>query len=183
MNRPHCTAYFAMSLDGFIADAAGGVDWLNTEAAAADGESDFEAFIGDIDALLMGRVTFLQFLAFGEWPYSKPIFVLRNSLTELPGDLGGEAYLIRGTPRALLAEMQRRGHHRLYIDGGETVRSFLAEDLIDGISMTLVPILLGSGVRIFGERAAPLTWTHESSRVLADHLVQSTSRRCREAPA
>jgi len=172
--RPHCTAYFAISLDGFIADADGGVGWLEAPSAGLEDDTGFVDFMGEIDALLMGRNTFEQVLTFGAWPYSKPVFVPSHSLTALPEDMKDKATLISGSPQDLLTQMGTLGHQRLYIDGGATVQSFLAADLIDRLVMTMIPTLLGTGIRIFGELAKPLDWVQQSTRILGDRLVQIT---------
>ena len=172
--RPHCTAYFAISLDGFIADAEGGVGWLDAPSAGLDDDMGFIEFMAGIDAVLMGRVTFQQVLGFGAWPYTKPVFVLSNSLTDLPTNMQAKATLASGSPHDLLHRMGAVGHNRLYIDGGATVESFLAEDLIDRMVMTMIPTLLGSGIRIFGPLTAPLHWTQKQTRVLGERLVQVT---------
>lgn len=66
------TLFIAMSLDGYIADENGGVDWLNAEAPEDPGEDLYEAFIQNIDTILMGWKTYHQIvteLSPQEWPY------------------------------------------------------------------------------------------------------------------
>lgn len=173
-NYPHCTAYFAISLDGFIADAEGGVGWLDAANEGLEGDTGYSDFIDSIDAILMGRTTFQQVLSFGAWPYTKPVYVLSNSLKSLPLELDGKASLACGSPNAVLRQMARLGHRRLYVDGGATVHAFLAEGLIDRLVMTMIPTLLGSGIRIFGHLPAPMDWTLRNNRTPSDRLVELT---------
>src|SRR3712207_517414 len=68
---PEVKLFIATSLDGFIADRDGGVDWL-----FADGDYGYAAFFDSIETLIMGRRTYEQVLGFGEWPYGeKPTYV------------------------------------------------------------------------------------------------------------
>lgn len=65
--------YIAMSLDGFIADSEGGVDWLHGHEDGSDGDGSYPEFIKDIDTVLMGWNTYHQVtseLSPGEWPYA-----------------------------------------------------------------------------------------------------------------
>lgn len=58
--------------------------------------------------------------------------------------------LLNADPAEVLRIAAAAGHRRLYIDGGRTVQSFLAAGLIDELTVTVVPVLLGAGVRLFG---------------------------------
>ena len=173
-DRPHCTAYFAISLDGFIADAEGGVGWLEAPTAGLKNDTSFADFMGQIDAMIMGRNTFQQVLTFGEWPYTKPVFVASNSLKAVPDSLHDKATLTSGSPTELLQQMADLGHTRIYVDGGATVQGFLAADLINRLVMTIIPTMLGLGIRIFGTLAAPLDWALQSSRTIGNGLVELT---------
>ena len=75
-----------MSLDGFIADPDGGVDWLSigTDPDAQD-DGWFGAFMDRIDALVMGRASFEKVVSFGVWPYPKPVFVRSRTMNAVPG--------------------------------------------------------------------------------------------------
>jgi len=80
--------YIATSLDGYIADANGSLDWLNTVPNPDSTDYGFADFMDGIDALVMGRKTFETVLGFGgDWPYSKPVFVLSSTLKALPETL------------------------------------------------------------------------------------------------
>ena len=110
----------------------------------------------EVDALVMGRNTFEIVCSFDiDWPYSKPVFVLSNSLKEIPEKAEGKAFLVNGTLQKVLSGIHSKGHEDLYIDGGSTIQSFLKEDLIDTMIITQIPILLGGGVPLFGDLEKP----------------------------
>ncbi len=66
--------YIATSLDGFIADKDGGLDWLMEIPSPDNSDYGFAEFMDRVDALVMGRNTFDKVVTFGEWPYTKHRF-------------------------------------------------------------------------------------------------------------
>jgi dihydrofolate reductase len=112
-------------------------------------------------------------LTFEEWPYQKPVFVLSRLFVEPPGKLQNQAQIINRTPSQLTAQLEQRGFKNLYIDGGQTITSFLREDLIDEMIITTVPILLGDGIPLFGCFEGSLRFVHKKTTVYSNSLVKS----------
>ncbi len=73
----------------------------------------------------------------------------------------------------LVKQLNAKGYRNLYVDGGSTIRSFLAEDLIDEMTITRVPVLLGSGIPLFTQLTDTLTFEHQKTEVLSSALVKS----------
>jgi dihydrofolate reductase len=169
--------YIATSLDGFIATQTGGLDWLMDVPNPEKSDFGFAEFMDTIDALVMGRNTFEKVLAFGEWPYTKPVFVLSTRMENVPEYLSDKAELIKGAPKEVVAQLAERGYKNLYIDGGKVIQSFLNEDLIDEMIITRVPILLGQGIPLFSEHEQSLKFKHVKTEVLNNYLVKSTYQR------
>ena len=115
----------------------------------------------------------------GEWPYSKPFFVLSNTLGSLPANQEDNAELVDGTIEEVLQKLNERGFRKLYIDGGKLIQSFLKADLIDELIISRVPIVLDGGIPLFGSLSSQLGFEHLSTRVLLDAIVQSHYRRMR----
>jgi dihydrofolate reductase len=170
--------YIAASIDGFIATSDGDVDWL-MEANPDKSDYGFADFMDGVDALIMGRNTFDKVITFGEWSYTKPVFVLSNSLTEVPEKLKGKVEIIKGDIKGIVKNMKKQGYKNLYIDGGKVIQSFLKEDMIDEIIITRIPILLGKGIALFGEVDQSLKFKHTKTEVFNDSLVQSWYLRVR----
>ncbi|WP_041416094.1 dihydrofolate reductase family protein [Shewanella halifaxensis] len=167
--------YIATSLDGFIADKHNKVDWLHDIPNPEGSDLGFSDFMARIDALIMGRNTLEIVLSFGiDWPYNKPVFVLSNTLTEVPAELEGKAFIINGELEHIVQQLNSKGYQNLYIDGGKTIQGFLQRDLIDELIITTIPVLLGGGIPLFGELAAPLKFKHVKAERLIDHLVQNS---------
>lgn len=168
------SVFIATSLDGFIADTNGGIDWLDTFPEINTVDSGYAEFTSTIDALVMGRGTFEKVCSFDiDWPYQKPVFVASRTLERIPETYVGKAFLLKGTPHEMLEEIHRKGHHRLYIDGGKIIQSFLKEDLIDQMIITVIPVLLGSGIPLFGALPQMLRFQCVKSVRYVDAIVQN----------
>lgn len=173
--------FIARSLDGFIAGKNGELDWLEMIPNPEGVEMGFANLMQEIDAIVMGKTTFEVVCGFGgEWPYSKHVFVLSNSLRHVPEKLNEKATLLKGSPQDILSEIHQKGYYKLYIDGGRTVQDFLKEDLIDELRITTIPILLGGGFPLFGELPKPLEFEHVESKLFLNQIVQDCYKRKRK---
>lgn len=147
--RPTFSVYIATSVDGYIARKDGGLDWLDAaNATVPEGEDcGYGEFMASIDVLVMGRHTFEKVLSLGQWPYgTTPIVVLSRNPIRFPDDMPKTVTHSSEGPRALSDRLSREGVGRVYVDGGETIQSFLAEGLIDDLTITVIPVLLGEGI-------------------------------------
>ena len=181
MNKKN-SVYIATSIDGYIADKNGEIDWLDTIPIPDNEGMGYVEFTNSIDALVMGRITFETVLGFDvDWPYKKPVFVLSNSLDEIPESHKGMAYLVKGTLTEILKQIHNKGFHRLYIDGGITIQTFLQEDLIDEMIITIIPVVLGGGSPLFSELSKELEFELVDSKVYFDQLIQHHFKRKRKA--
>lgn len=166
--------YIATSLDGYIADKNSKIDWLHDTPNPDGSDLGFNQFISEIDALVMGRNTLDMVLSFDcDWPYTKPVFVLSNTMTSIPEGYEDKVFLVKGELRDIVQELKNKGFHNLYIDGGITIQNFLKEDMIDEIIMTTIPIVLGAGIPLFGELPEPLKFKHIKSERYLDCLVKN----------
>jgi dihydrofolate reductase len=174
------SVFIATSLDGFISDKNGKIDWLNSIPNPENDDMGYADFTSTIDAIVMGRSTFETVCGFNcDWPYEKPVFVLSNTLTELPVNYSEKAFLINGPLSDVLSQIHKKGLNRLYIDGGTTIRNFLNEDLIDEIIITTIPVLLGGGSPLFSEMSNELKFILVGSKTYLNQVVQSHYKRIR----
>lgn len=148
---PTISVFIATSLDGFIAREDGCLDWLDAaNARVPEGEDcGFGDFMDSVDVLIMGRMTYEQVLSFGQWPYNKPVFVLSSRSLDIPQHLKEFVTHSSESAQNLCARLSHDGVKRIYVDGGRTIQSFLELGLIDYITITLIPVLLGSGKPLF----------------------------------
>ncbi len=174
------SVFIATSIDGFIADRNGGIDWLHAIPNPDGIDMGYATYISRVDALVMGRTTFETVCGFDmDWPYQKPVFVLSNTLKEIPESFRDKVYLVKGTLTEILAQIHQKGFYRLYIDGGTTIQGFLKEDLIDDMVITVMPILLGGGSSLFSELPAELGFACTGSEIFLGKVVQNRFARVR----
>ncbi|MBM7341765.1 dihydrofolate reductase family protein [Pantoea coffeiphila] len=172
--------FIATSLDGYIADKQGKLDWLNSVPNPDNIDTGCFALMEQIDGLVMGRNTLEAVLGFDcDWPYSKPVFVLSNTMTKVPQGYEEKVFIVKGELKDIIAELNARGFNDLYIDGGATIQSFLNEDLIDQLIITRFPLLLGGGIPLFSELKQSLNFKVTKNEVVLETLVQTTYLRTR----
>jgi dihydrofolate reductase len=174
MSTPKLTyhAFFCTSVDGFIARDDGSVNFPEEAIAGKklpEGEDGgIAAFMSSVNAIIMGKTTFEQVLGFKRdglgWQYGDtPLFVLTTSLQMLPEDAPKSVILLRpadDTPKDLSFVVDTLSKHfkqtagetekRIYVDGGSVVRQFIEAGLLHELTTTIIPILLGTGIRLFG---------------------------------
>lgn len=169
--------FIATSLDGFIARPDGTLDWLLSRDAPGE-DHGYDAFMSGIDGLVMGRGTYEAVAGFDPWPYDKPVLVLSKTLanTPVPDRLSGRVRFADLSPKAAMQACAADGMASVYVDGGQLVQSFLAEGLIADMIITSVPVLLGTGRRLFGPTPADIPLTHLKTVAFPSGLVQSSYR-------
>jgi len=164
------SVFVGISLDGFIARQNGALDFLEAGGGAPHG---YEEFIASVDALVIGRYTFDTVLGFGGWAYgTKPVFVL-SSRPLPPTPVGAVVQRMAGEPAAIVAELEARGIGHVYVDGGVTIQRFLRAGLIQRLIITRLPVLIGSGIPLFGSLPRDIPLRHIATRQYQGGLVQS----------
>ena len=149
--RIKTSVFIAVSLDGFIARSDGSTDWLKNIEYEIGEDYGYEKFFQSVDCFIVGRNTFELSLKFPEWPYSdKKVFVLTTSNLILPESVQEKTKIISSKPEDLIQQLSFEGFKHVYIDGGKTIQSFLSAGLIDELTITTIPILIGSGKPLFG---------------------------------
>ena len=165
------SVFIATSVDGFIARQDGALDWLPAGGGEPHG---YDEFIATVDALVIGRKTFETVLAFDAWPYGqKPVIVLSTRPSELTPPDGAICDVMAGTPHEIVSRLTERGMKHLYVDGGVTIQGFLEAGLIQRLTITRVPVLLGGGIRLFGSLPHDIRLVHVATRSYPSGLVQS----------
>ena len=143
----------AITLDGFIADSNGGVDWLH-RFHAKHGRRDYgmREFFHGIDTVLMGRRTHDFAVSHGMKRYSgMDNFVFTRS--KPPGERDGVEYT-SGDPAELVAALRQKPGKDIWLcGGGDLASQILRCKLVDEISLAVIPILLGDGIPLFRKGA------------------------------
>ena len=174
---PKVSVYIATSLDGFIARNEGKLDWLDEANATVPVGEDcgFQAFMDSVDTLIMGRKTYKKVLSFGKWPYGRtPVVILSHNAISFPPSIPDMVTHSSEPLHHLLKRLSGEGTEHVYVDGGITIQRFLAEGLIDEITVTVIPIILGGGIPLFGQLVKDVKLTHERTKVFDFGFVQTT---------
>jgi len=164
------SVFVGASLDGFIARADGALDFLPHGGGEAHG---YEEFLASVDALVIGRKTYETVLGFGGWAYgTKPVFVL-STRPLAPAPAGAVVEHMSGAPAEIVARLAARGIGHVYVDGGLTIQRFLRAGLIQRLIVTRVPVLIGTGIPLFGPLERDIVLQHVGTRQFSSGLVQS----------
>lgn len=144
--------FIAASLDGYIADRDGGLDWLTP---FDDVDSGYDAFIAEIGTVVMGRATYEAIMAMpGGWPYAgrRGLIVTSRPLGDAPA---GVAAWTEGVP-ALIDHVRTNGDGAAWVVGGGGLQAaFIAADAFDRLDLFVIPVLLGGGIPLFPPGATP----------------------------
>ncbi|RDS81695.1 dihydrofolate reductase [Dyella monticola] len=164
------SVFVGVSVDGFMARRDGALDFLPPGGGEPHG---YEEFMATVDALLIGRKTYETVLGFDAWPYgSKPVFVLSTRALQ-PPPANAVVEHLRGAPKDIAATLANRSLEHIYVDGGITIQGFLREGLIQRLVVTRVPVLIGTGIPLFGALPHDIALRHVATRHYASGLVQS----------
>ena len=175
--KTKASVYIATSLDGFIARKDGALDWLDeANSTVPEGEDcGFQAFMDSVDALIMGRKTYEKVLSLGEWPYGRtPVVVLSRNSISFSDSLPDTVTHSSESPRDLLDRLSQEGVGHVYVDGGTTIQGFLSAGLIDEITLTVIPVILGGGIPLFGSLDQDIRLTHVHTTADDFGFVQTT---------
>lgn len=143
--RPRISVFIAQSLDGYIADVDDRLEWL-TERARDDEEYGFADFLAACDRVAMGRRTYEVIKNEKELPYqqgSVEVFSAREF------EVRRGFSVVHDTVEQAVERWAEEGVKRVYVDGGALISSFLRFGLVDDLTITIAPVLLGRGTRLF----------------------------------
>lgn len=146
--------YIAMSLDGYIADQNGSVDWLNEYGGAeeTEGADSYSLFLDTVDTVIMGYHTYHQIvteLSPQQWVYEglKSYVITHN---EIPSN--SEVAFVNQDPCDLVKNLKKESGKDIWICGGaDIVRQLMEKDFIDRYCISVIPIILGNGIKLFDE--------------------------------
>lgn len=157
----------------FIASPNGDLAWLDPYATDSIQETGYERLMHDIDTLVMGRNTYEKALSFDFWPYPEKQVVV---LTHRPLHSRHGEMAQTGPLPEVLNRLWKQGSRHVYLDGGQTVRQGLVDSLVDELTLTWAPVILGAGIPFFNGLRKRLAWQASEVRRLPSGLVQTIYR-------
>lgn len=170
MHRPVVRVFVAASLDGFIASADGDLAWLCAFDDPPE-QTGYSRVSAETDTLVLGRNTYDSVLGFDAWPYAgKRVVVLTHR--SIAGQHGEVAY--SGSLETLLHDLWVQGSRQVYLDGGNAIRQGLVGGCVDELTISWAPVLLGTGIPLFGSEVPQARLRLVRSQSLPSGLVQGT---------
>jgi dihydrofolate reductase len=147
------SVFCASSIDGYLATIDDDLTWLD-EAVGEGEDYGYDEFIATVDALAIGRGTYdyvvRELGTDGPHPWGDRAVYVFTHHPPAPGEpVWSGVQFVAWTPNDALAHWEAAGHERVYVDGGQVIGQFLAEGLIDDLTLTTAPILLGEGRPLF----------------------------------
>jgi len=142
--------YIAMSLDGYIADKDGGVGWLN-EYGDVEENDGYSNFLKGIDTIIMGYTTYHQItteLSLDRWMYEnlESYVITHHTVPSTP-----DIKFIDVNPCKLVGDLEKKKGKDIWICGGaKIVDQLMQGDMIDRFYISVIPTILGNGIRLFG---------------------------------
>lgn len=177
-----CSVFIATSVDGFIAKKDGSVDWLHTAGnskAKMGNQADMgmNAYMATVDCMIMGRKCMEMIASMNltpeQWPYGNTkIIVLSNTLKEAPQNIKDKVVMYSGKLLELITNLENLGYKHAYIDGGTTIQAFINLKLINEITITKAPILLGEGIALFGKTAKEIKLENGKAIAFPNDFIQ-----------
>jgi dihydrofolate reductase len=163
---PKVVLFIATSLDGYIANLDGTVDWLFHDA-----DYGYTEFMGSLDAVVMGRKTWEQAKTFEVVPFAgKQVFVFSRTL---PTSSDERIHKVHGEVEAVLAAIRPSLQRDLWlVGGGELIQQFISHHLIDEFRLFVHPIILGEGIPLFLKQSERTNLTFEGSQSFPSGLVE-----------
>jgi dihydrofolate reductase len=169
ITRPRVSVYLGVSLDGCIARPDGRLDWLDPFNDPALGDYGYADFSASVDTMVLGRATFDTVLGFGAWPYEGKRVVVMSG-RPLPADAKAER--AEGALLPVLERLAADGARHVYLDGGALVRQGLREGVVDALTLSVMPLVLGAGRRLFDDSLSTLPLRLVDSRAFPNGVVQ-----------
>lgn len=169
--------YIACSIDGFIAGPDDDLSFLSK--VERDGEDyGYATFVETVDTVILGRKTYDKVLGFGiPFPHAdRMTYVMTSQQKESEGNVR----FFNGSLHQLVSDLKAQNVRGVFVDGGASVvNQMLTQDLIDEIIVSTVPVILGKGVRLFGDSNNGSEWQTESTKLFESGLIQTRWTRLR----
>jgi len=183
-----CSIFIAPSVDGYIATEDGGIHWLETLGkSVSEKESSSELmkhfnmsmpnFMKSVDCMIIGRKLMEVLSSFNltpeQWPYGDTkIIALSNTIKEAPRNLKDKIEIYSGSIPKLISKLEKEGYKHAYIDGGTTITTFLNLELINEITLTQAPVLLGSGIPLFGKLSKQINLENAQATAFPNNFIE-----------
>ena len=181
MFSPRVRVSMGCSFDGCIAGPSHDISWLN-ESYASTGNLDadtnlvrFKTVVCQVGCMLMDRSTYDVVEQLGEWHYGESPFLVTTRHRLIP--MANSIRTVAGPIEKLISRAKEAaGDKDVYLDGGDLVRQALQAELVDEMTNTFLPILIGKGIRLFDDLDTRTRIQFSNQAIFEGGMLQVTAR-------
>lgn len=168
--------FIAMSLDGYIAKPNDDLSFLSVVEKAGE-DYGYGAFTASVDTIIMGRKTYEWVTAQVDFPHAdKQSYILTRKTRPSSGNI----HFYTGNLSDLVATIREKPGLNIFCDGGaDVVNALLREDLLDEMIISIIPILVGNGIRLYQDNRPEQSWQLVNTKTFDTGLVQVQYQRVR----
>lgn len=168
--------YIAQSLDGYIARPDGNIDWLTSVPYPKDGSDyGYSELMARTGTIIMGRKTYEEILGFDfDWSYTgyATFIVTSNEKLEIQTP---DTSLLTGSFNDFIETRKQQSDKDIWLmGGGELIKAFMAEGLIDTMIISIIPKIIGDGIPLFVKGITEGEWTLKNTEQFETGLVNLT---------
>ena len=172
---PSFQYFVASSLDGYIATADDGLDWLLQFDGFEGGKESYDAFMADVGCIVMGGGTYAWLMEHepGNWPYpATPCWVFTHHELSAPG--GSDITFVRGPVAEFVEDLKEQagGRNVWIVGGGVLAAQFADAGSLDEIIVSIIPVVLGSGKAVLPMKGPTPPLELISSHTLGRGIVE-----------
>lgn len=163
--------YIAASIDGYIAQSDGDLDWLMKYPVNADANYGYDDFFKSINTVIMGGRTYRDILNMDViWPYKdKTTYVISRNQQDSKDSI----HFITDNIVETISELRNHTDKDIWlVGGGEIISMFLAHSLIDEMIITTIPVILGNGIPLFPTTLKESVWEVKDFQRYYNHVSQ-----------
>lgn len=164
--------YIATTIDGYIAKPDGDLGWLTSLPYPEGSDYGYGEMLKSVETTIMGRATYEKLLTMvDEWPYPE----LKTYV--VTGDINYKVntpatFVLNSDLKRFVEELKEKSDKDIWLmGGGKLISYFMDNGLIDQMTITIVPINLGEGIRLFPDRTKVVKWKLISAEPFSTGLV------------
>lgn len=167
--------FIAASLDAYIAKPDGNLDWLTKFPVPANEDYGYNELLGNTETIIMGRKTYEELIGFGiEWPYKgiETYVVSSNKDFRIQSP---DTNVLSDNLKEFIAERKQKNTKDIWlVGGGELVKTFINQALLDKMIIFIIPRIIGDGIRLFPAGIAETEWKLTETKAFDTGAVMLT---------
>lgn len=168
--------YIAVSIDGYIARNDGDLDWLMKYPINPETNYGYDDFYKSIDTVVMGGQTYRDILNMDfVWPYKdKTTYVVSHT----PMDTKENVRFITGNVIDEISKLRdEKGKDIWLVGGGQLITMLLNQNMVDEMTITTIPVILGNGIPLFPNSPIESQWELQDCTSYKNGVVQVTYKK------